>query len=118
MRRHQPSYDPARADGIKWNIEPQPLQIVGDYGYDPRVCWIDDRYYVTWCNGYHGPTIGVAWTEDFQDFHVLENAFLPYNRNGVLFPRKINGRYAMLSRPSDTGHTPFGASPCDGSCAL
>ena len=95
-------------DGIKWNIDPQPLQIVGDYGYDPRVCWIDDRYYVTWCNGYHGPTIGVAWTEDFQDFHVLENAFLPYNRNGVLFPRKINGRYAMLSRPSDTGHTPFG----------
>ena len=95
-------------DGIKWNIDPQPLQIVGDYGYDPRVCWIDDRYYVTWCNGYHGPTIGVAWTEDFQVFHVLENAFLPYNRNGVLFPRKINGRYAMLSRPSDTGHTPFG----------
>jgi beta-1,4-mannooligosaccharide/beta-1,4-mannosyl-N-acetylglucosamine phosphorylase len=25
-----------------------------------------------------------------------------------LFPRKINGKYAMLSRPSDTGHTPFG----------
>ncbi len=38
----------------------------------------------------------------------MENAFLPYNRNGVLFPRKINGKYAMLSRPSDTGHTPFG----------
>jgi beta-1,4-mannooligosaccharide/beta-1,4-mannosyl-N-acetylglucosamine phosphorylase len=26
----------------------------------------------------------------------------------VLFPRKINGNFAMLSRPSDTGHTPFG----------
>ena len=25
-----------------------------------------------------------------------------------LFPRQINGKYAMLSRPSDTGHTPFG----------
>ena len=25
-----------------------------------------------------------------------------------MFPRKINGRYAMLSRPSDNGHTPFG----------
>ncbi|MDE5920337.1 MAG: glycosidase, partial [Paramuribaculum sp.] len=45
---------------------------------------------------------------DFRTFHQLENAFLPYNRNGVLFPRKINGRYAMLSRPSDTGHTAFG----------
>ena len=83
---------------------------VGDwvYGYDPRVCRIDDKYYVTWCNGYHGPTIGIAWTKDFKTFHQLENAFLPYNRNGVMFPRKINGNYAMLSRPSDTGHTPFG----------
>ena len=34
--------------------------------------------------------------------------FLPYNRNGVLFPKKINGNFAMVSRPSDTGHTPFG----------
>ncbi len=78
------------------------------YSYDPRVTWLEDRYYVTWCNGYHGPTIGVGYTYDFKDFFQLENAFLPYNRNGVLFPRKINGKFAMLSRPSDTGHTPFG----------
>ncbi len=95
-------------DGIHWTIEEEPLKIVDEYGYDPRVAKIGDRYFVTWCNGYHGPTIGLAWTEDFKEFHKLENAFLPYNRNGVLFPRKIDGRYAMLSRPSDTGHTPFG----------
>ena len=76
--------------------------------YDPRVCWLEDRFYVTWCNGYHGPTIGVAYTYDFKEFIQMENAFLPYNRNGVLFPRKINGKYVMLSRPSDTGHTQFG----------
>ena len=52
----------------------------------PRVCFIEDRYYVTWCNGYHGPTIGVAYTFDFETFHQLENAFIPFNRNGVLFP--------------------------------
>jgi beta-1,4-mannooligosaccharide/beta-1,4-mannosyl-N-acetylglucosamine phosphorylase len=63
---------------------------------------------VTWCNGYHGPTIGVGYTHDFETFHQIENAFLPFNRNGVLFPRRIGGRYAMLSRPSDNGHTPFG----------
>ena len=63
---------------------------------------------MTWCNGYHGPTIGMGYTDDFETFHQLENAFLPFNRNGVLFPRQINGNYAMLSRPSDTGHTPFG----------
>ena len=102
-------------DGLHWRIEPDPIRFEGDpevtareYRYAPRVCFMDGRYYVTWCNGYHGPTIGLGWTEDFQTFHQLENAFLPYNRNGVLFPRKIGGRYAMLSRPSDTGHTPFG----------
>ena len=78
------------------------------HAYDPRVTWLEDRYYVTWCNGYHGPTIGVAYTHDFTTFDQLENAFLPFNRNGVLFPRRIRGRYAMLSRPSDNGHTPFG----------
>ena len=103
-------------DGIHWNINHEPITFQGDdseitkreYRYDPRVTWIEDRYYITWCNGYHGPTIGVAYTFDFKEFHQLENAFLPYNRNGVLFPRKIGGRYMMLSRPSDTGHTPFG----------
>ncbi len=103
-------------DGIHWQIDHEPIRFVDERGeqlpheycYDPRVCWLEDRYYVTWCNGYHGPTIGVGYTYDFETFHQLENAFLPYNRNGVLFPRKINGKYAMLSRPSDTGHTPFG----------
>jgi beta-1,4-mannooligosaccharide/beta-1,4-mannosyl-N-acetylglucosamine phosphorylase len=103
-------------DGVRWNISPDPIQWVCSdpeiarfvHRYDPRVCWLEDRYYVTWCNGYHGPTIGVGYTYDFRTFHQIENAFLPYNRNGVLFPRKIRGQYALLSRPSDTGHTAFG----------
>lgn len=103
-------------DGINWNINETPIVFEcadeeikkRQYRYDPRVCFIEDRYYITWCNGYHGPTIGIAYTFDFKKFVQLENAFLPYNRNGVLFPRKINGKYAMLSRPSDTGHTRFG----------
>ena len=33
---------------------------------------------------------------------------MPFNRNGVLFPRRSGGEYALLSRPSDSGHTPFG----------
>ncbi|MDZ4197748.1 MAG: glycoside hydrolase family 130 protein, partial [Kiritimatiellia bacterium] len=54
------------------------------------------------------PVIGMAWTKDFKRFHQMENSFLPFNRNGVMFPRKIRGQYVMLSRPSDNGHTPFG----------
>jgi len=103
-------------DGLSWELDPEPIRFECDepeletfvYGYDPRVVRIEDRVYVTWCNWYHGPTIGVGWTTDFETFHQLENAFLPYNRNGVLFPRKVDGRFAMLSRPSDDGHTPFG----------
>jgi beta-1,4-mannooligosaccharide/beta-1,4-mannosyl-N-acetylglucosamine phosphorylase len=108
------------ADGIDWEIEHEPIafepadervaEIQQDFlfAYDPRVTWLEDRYYVTWCNGYHGPTIGVGYTHDFETFHQLDNAYLPFNRNGVLFPRRIGGSYAMLSRPSDNGHTPFG----------
>jgi beta-1,4-mannooligosaccharide/beta-1,4-mannosyl-N-acetylglucosamine phosphorylase len=107
-------------DGIHWDIQPDPIAFESaddrlleiadgfEHAYDPRVTWLEDRYYLTWCNGYHGPTIGLAYTHDFETFHQLDNAFLPFNRNGVLFPRRIRGRYAMLSRPSDNGHTPFG----------
>ena len=110
------------ADGMAWEIDPSPISFVPDddrvreiqrkhlYAYDPRVTWLEDRFYVTWCNGYHGPTIGIAYTHDFETFRQLDNAFLPFNRNGVLFPRRVGkgDSYALLSRPSDDGHTPFG----------
>ncbi len=107
-------------DGVEWQIDPDPIafqpadarvreiQETFVHAYDPRVTWLEDRYYVTWCNGYFGPTIGVAYTHDFETFTQLDNAYLPFNRNGVLFPRRIGDHYAMLSRPSDNGHTPFG----------
>lgn len=103
-------------DGLDWQIDTEPLCFSSDvkdrpiheYAYDPRVTKIDDTYYVTWCSGDEGPTIGIARTEDFRLFERLENAFLPFNRNGVLFPRRIGGHYWMLNRPSDNGHTPFG----------
>lgn len=110
-------------DGFRWTIEPTRIQwepadpqvaeiASFEYGYDPRVVWLEDRYYITWCNGYHGPTIGMGYTFDFETFYQMENAFLPFNRNGVLFPRQINGKYILLSRPSDNGHTPFGDIYC------
>ncbi|MDI9478118.1 MAG: glycoside hydrolase family 130 protein [Bacillota bacterium] len=103
-------------DGINWELEEEPIKFIYEdeevgkswYKYDPRVVKIEDKYYIVWCNGYYGPTIGLGYTYDFKEFYQLENAFLPFNRNGVLFPRKINGKYYMLSRPSDNGHTPFG----------
>lgn len=107
-------------DAVNWEINHERITFVPhddktaeitdfQFAYDPRVVWIDDRYYVTWCNGLaNSPTIGVGYTHDFKTFYQMDNAFLPFNRNGVLFPRKIDGKFAMLSRPSDSGHTPFG----------
>ncbi|MFO7899272.1 MAG: glycosidase, partial [Planctomycetota bacterium] len=103
-------------DGIDWEIEdeviefaePGPTGQTHAFGYDPRVVRLDDRYYVIWCNSYGGPTIGMGWTADFREFHQLENAFVPFNRNGVLFPRKINGSYVLLHRPGGPGHNTFG----------
>ena len=103
-------------DGINWDIEDHPIQFVDEdnkpwqpyYAYDPRLIEIEGVYYIVWCTDFHGPTIGLAKTVDFKTFIRLENAFIPFNRNGVLFPRKINGAYKMLSRASDNGHTPFG----------
>jgi beta-1,4-mannooligosaccharide/beta-1,4-mannosyl-N-acetylglucosamine phosphorylase len=104
-------------DGIEWDIDPDPIEmendkpefIVNERTYDPRITKLEDTYYATWCiDSPYGPCIGIAETRDFKSFKRRENLTLPANRNCVIFPRKIDGKYAMLSRPSDRGHTPFG----------
>ena len=103
-------------DALKWNIGPDPINWVDEngkpsplsYGYDPRFFEMDGVYYILWCDDMHGPSIGLGKSTDFKTFNKLPNPLMPFNRNGVLFPRKINGKYFLLSRPSDSGHTPFG----------
>jgi len=103
-------------DGISWEYEPEKIKFVDEkgndfmpiYAYDPRLVKIEDTYYTMWCQDFYGASIGMAKTTDFKTFTRLDNPFLPFNRNAVLFPRKVNGNYLMLSRPSDSGHTPFG----------
>ena len=44
-------------DGINWDISHEPIKfkagntemIESEYKYDPRVTWIEDRYWITWC---------------------------------------------------------------------
>lgn len=70
-------------DGIHWDIEHEPIKfkagntdmIESEYKYDPRVTWIEDRYWITWCNGYYGPTIGVGYTFDFKEFSNVKTPF-------------------------------------------
>lgn len=103
-------------DALHWNIEKERINMVDEdgnsymptYSYDPRLVKIEDTYYIIWCTDFNGAALGMAKTKDFKTFVRLENPFLPFNRNGVLFPKKINDRFMLLSRPSDSGHTPFG----------
>lgn len=103
-------------DALRWTIEHQGITWVDEqgrsaptsYAYDPRLVKLEDRYYVTWCDDFPGPSIGLGSTVDFRTFVRHERPLMPFNRNGVLFPRKVGGHYLMLSRPSDSGHTPFG----------
>lgn len=103
-------------DAIHWDLNAEEIHWVDatgkpnptSYAYDPRLVKIEDAYYINWCDNFPGASIGMGMTKDFKTFTRLENPCMPFNRNGVLFPRKINGLYALLSRPSDSGHTPFG----------
>ena len=103
-------------DAIHWKFEKEKIQFLDEdgkkfmprYAYDPRLVKVEDTYYAIWCQDCYGASIGIAKTKDFKTFTRIENPFLPFNRNAVLFPRKIDGNYVMLSRPSDSGHTPFG----------
>jgi len=40
----------------------------------------------------------------------MENPLMPFNRNGVLFPRRIGGLYALLSRRAIPGTRRSGIS--------
>ena len=103
-------------DGINWTYEDHTLWIQDEdgnpvylyYAYDPRITKVEDTFYITFCTDFYGPTVGIISTTDFEKFVFREKPFIPYNRNGVLFPRKFNGSFKILSRASDNGHTPFG----------
>jgi len=104
------------SDGLKWDIDETPIVWRDEkgelyqpsYAYDPRVIEIDGIFYIVWCTEFYGASLGFGMTKDFKTFTRLENLCIPFNRNGVLFPRKVNDKYLLLSRPSDSGHTPFG----------
>lgn len=98
-------------DGIKWDIETTAITFYNvdgsiftyPYAYDPRVVEIDGVYYIIFCADIQGPSIYIAKTTDFKRFEMIPTGFLPFNRNGALFPEKIDGKYLMLSRPHPCG---------------
>ena len=67
---------------------------------DPRITPIDGRYYVSYVAvSKHGPASSLASTTDFRTFERHGVVFCPENKDVVLFPNRIGGRFAALHRP-------------------
>ena len=109
-------------DGIHWTIDDETIKLYNPdgtrfeylYAYDPRLIKIEDAYYVVFCADIEGPSVYIAKTTDFKYFEMIPGAFLPPNRNGTLFPEKVNGKYMALSRPFGDiapGHIYISESP-------
>jgi len=90
-------------DGISWDVQPEPVWSWHDEEvvrvYDPRLTVIDGKCYMCFAvDTKHGVRGGIAVTDDFQRFEVLSMS-VPDNRNMVLFPERIGGKYVRLERP-------------------
>ena len=102
-------------DGINWVAEPEPAFALKtdeiDRIYDPRLTVIDGKLHMCFAvDTKHGICGGVATTDDLKTLNILSIS-APDNRNMVLFPEKVNGKYVRLERPmpvySRGGHDTF-----------
>ena len=90
-------------DGVRWEVEPEPcFELRSEEirrGYDPRLTVTDDRVYMCFAvDTRHGVRGGIAVTDDFEHFEILSLS-VPDNRNMVLFPERVGGKYVRLERP-------------------
>ncbi len=101
-------------DGLIFEVEPEPVMTPAKRGIfakyeargieDPRITKIDDTYYVMYtAYSKYGAIIALAKTENFYDYDRLALISEPGNKDGILFPEKINGEYVRFDRPIGNG---------------
>lgn len=99
------------SDGYSFTVDPQPWVIPSAdpdfepyerFGVeDPRITPLEGWYYITYtAYGPFGTRAGIGRTKDFIGFERLCLATEVDNKDAVLFPEKIGGRYVLLTRPS------------------
>ena len=102
------------SDGVDFNIESEPFLYPAKNGpeaeydrlgvLDARIVRLGNKYYISYdAVGPHGYRLGLARTEDFKSVERLGFISEPDMKGGVLFSRKINGLYARLERPWESG---------------
>jgi len=86
-----PALEPDRnAHEERWGLE------------DPRIVWLDERgeYAITYVSfSSSGPLVSLALTQDFKKFTRIGPIVPPEDKDASLFPRRFNGRYALIHRP-------------------
>jgi hypothetical protein len=102
-------------DGIHWQLENGPIDWLFDdpeissyqHRYDPRVVWLEDRYYVTWCNGYQGPTIGIGTPLILKISFSLKMPSCLSIAKACFFLAGSVGRISCSTAPAITGILPL-----------
>jgi predicted GH43/DUF377 family glycosyl hydrolase len=96
------------ADGLHFTVHPEFLltpeteeqKLYEEAIYDPRVTFLEGKYYICYAaESRFGCQVGLAATTDFKTFERFGCIAETENRNLVLFPEKINGKYYRLDRP-------------------
>ena len=92
-------------NGINFDIEEtpsiQPANKYETFGLeDPRITLIDDTYYISYVSVCPiGVTTSLISTRDFKSFYRHGVIFCPDNKDVVIFPETIEGKYYSLHRP-------------------
>jgi predicted GH43/DUF377 family glycosyl hydrolase len=74
---------------------------------DPRITYMEETK--NWIIAYtsfsrKGPTVSIAFTEDFENYDKQGSIMPPDDKDAALFPEKINGKYYLIHRPYSDGH--------------
>ncbi len=94
-----------------WRYDPEPLLSPEPERHpeevwgceDPRLTWLAERD--EWAIAYtaysrRGPLVSLATTRDFRSVQRLGPAMPPEDKDAALFPRRLDGRWAMIHRPT------------------
>ncbi|MDQ6670379.1 MAG: glycoside hydrolase family 130 protein [Chloroflexota bacterium] len=92
-------------DGVRFEVTPRPsfegLGPLESFGVeDCRVTLLDGRFYLTYTAvSSNGFGVGLASTVDWHTYERHGMVLAPPNKDCVLFPEQVGGRYVMLHRP-------------------
>jgi len=101
-------------DGLHFTVDEKPAMLPETEGFfalyesngieDPRVTFLEDTCYIVYTAvGDFGHRIALAKTADYVHYERLGLISEPGNKDGILFPRKINGKYVRFDRPIGKG---------------